>query len=144
MLNCSILTLAASAVLCSAVLRCATLCYTVLCCAGTLSFFTTALQNCQGTLTLETAIKAQNLVGTMNEQSHPAHVCQQYWVLVQVRCIQLAIDNPADRGEMRVYNQFTEQFSVNDIASIVQKAGSKVGLDVQVRPVVVSLGNIAC
>ena len=33
---------------------------------------------------------------------------------------------------MRVYNQFTEQFSVNDIASIVQKAGSKVGLDVQV------------
>ena len=54
--------------------------------------------------------------------------------MVQVRCIQLAIDNPADRGEMRVYNQFTEQFSVNDIASIVQKAGSKVGLDVQVRP----------
>lgn len=50
-----------------------------------------------------------------------------------MRCIQLAIDNPANRGEMRVYNQFTEQFSVNDIASIVQKAGSKVGLDVQVR-----------
>ncbi|KAA6424737.1 MAG: UDP-sulfoquinovose synthase [Trebouxia sp. A1-2] len=43
-----------------------------------------------------------------------------------VRCIQLAVDNPADRGEMRVFNQFTEQFSVNDIASIVKKAGSKV------------------
>lgn len=54
--------------------------------------------------------------------------------MVQVRCVQLAIDNPADRGEMRVYNQFTEQFSVNDIAGIVQKAGSKVGLDVQVCP----------
>lgn len=51
---------------------------------------------------------------------------------MQVRCIQLAVDNPADRGEMRVFNQFTEQFSVNDIASIVKKAGSKVGLDVQV------------
>ena len=62
----------------------------------------------------------------------PADLSQQCWVLVQVRCIQLAIDNPADRGEMRVYNQFTEQFSVNDIANIVQKAGSKVGLDVQV------------
>ncbi|DBA80339.1 hypothetical protein WJX79_009674 [Trebouxia sp. C0005] len=52
-----------------------------------------------------------------------------------VRCIQLAVDNPADRGEMRVFNQFTEQFSVNDIASIVKKAGSKVGLDVQVQSV---------
>ena len=61
-------------------------------------------------------------------------VFERCWVLLQVRCIQLAIDNPASRGEMRVYNQFTEQFSVNDIASIVQKAGSKVGLDVQVCP----------
>jgi hypothetical protein len=30
---------------------------------------------------------------------------------LQVRCIQLAIDNPAPKGEMRVYNQFTEQAS---------------------------------
>ena len=57
---------------------------------------------------------------------------------MQVRCIQLAVDNPADRGEMRVFNQFTEQFSVNDIASIVKKAGSKVGLDVQVSSLVQS------
>jgi UDP-sulfoquinovose synthase len=27
-----------------------------------------------------------------------------------VRCIQLAVDNTAGAGEMRVYNQFTEQF----------------------------------
>ena len=45
----------------------------------------------------------------------------------------MAIDNPASRGEMRVFNQFTEQFSVNDIASIVQKAGNKLGLNVEVR-----------
>ncbi len=50
----------------------------------------------------------------------------------QVRCIQIAIDNPADAGEMRVYNQFTEQFSVNDIAGIVKREGGKLGLDVQV------------
>ncbi len=55
---------------------------------------------------------------------------------MQVRCIQLAVDNPADRGEMRVFNQFTEQFSVNDIASIVKKAGSKIGLDVQVSDLI--------
>ena len=58
---------------------------------------------------------------------------------MQVRCIQLAIDNPAQRGEMRVFNQFTEQFSVNDIAGIVKKAGDKVGLDVQVRTAVTLL-----
>jgi hypothetical protein len=27
-----------------------------------------------------------------------------------VRCIQIAIDNPAEKGTMRVFNQFTEQF----------------------------------
>ena len=51
---------------------------------------------------------------------------------MQVRCIQLAVDNPAAHGEMRVYNQITEQFSVNDIAQIVQREGGKMGLDVQV------------
>ena len=51
----------------------------------------------------------------------------------QVRCVQLAIDNPANNGEMRVYNQFTEQFSVNDLASIITRKGKEAGLDVQVR-----------
>lgn len=48
-----------------------------------------------------------------------------------VRCIQIAIDNPADKGEMRVYNQFTEQFSVNDLARIVGTEGKKLGLNVE-------------
>eukprot|EP00873_Tetraselmis_striata_P011480 jgi/Tetstr1/431744/TSEL_002233.t1 len=49
-----------------------------------------------------------------------------------VRCIQLAIDQPANKGDMRVFNQFTEMWSVNDIAGLVTKAGSKLGLDVEV------------
>jgi len=52
-----------------------------------------------------------------------------------VRCIQIAIDNPAEPGEMRVYNQFTEQFSVNDIAGIVKREGGKLGLNVEVTSV---------
>ena len=48
-----------------------------------------------------------------------------------MRCIQIAIDNPADKGEMRVYNQFTEQFSVNDLARIVGTEGKKLGLNVE-------------
>ncbi|KAK9836030.1 hypothetical protein WJX81_007494 [Elliptochloris bilobata] len=52
-----------------------------------------------------------------------------------VRCIQIAIDNPAAKGEFRVFNQFTEQFSVNELAAIVQQQGAKAGLDVQVKSV---------
>lgn len=33
---------------------------------------------------------------------------------------------------MRVFNQFTEQFSVNQLAEIVGREGKKLGLDVQV------------
>lgn len=48
-----------------------------------------------------------------------------------VQCVELAIANPAKAGEFRVFNQFTEQFSVNELASLVTKAGSKLGLDVK-------------
>lgn len=48
-----------------------------------------------------------------------------------VQCVELAIANPANPGEFRVFNQFTEQFSVNELASIVTKAGEKLGIDVK-------------
>lgn len=48
-----------------------------------------------------------------------------------VQCVELAIANPAQPGEFRVFNQFTEQFSVNELATLVTKAGEKLGLDVQ-------------
>lgn len=47
-----------------------------------------------------------------------------------VRCIELAIANPAKHGEFRVFNQFTEQFSVNDLARLVTAAGEKLGITV--------------
>lgn len=47
-----------------------------------------------------------------------------------VQCIELAIANPAQPGEFRVFNQFTEQFSVNELASLVTNVGKKLGLDV--------------
>src|SRR5438067_4182957 len=49
-----------------------------------------------------------------------------------VRCVELAVTNPADAGEYRVFNQFTEQFSVLELAELVQRAGKEYGLDVQV------------
>ncbi len=49
-----------------------------------------------------------------------------------VRCVELACLNPAARGECRVYNQFTEQFSVLELAHKVQHAGKTLGLNVEI------------
>jgi len=49
-----------------------------------------------------------------------------------VRCIEIACHTPAARGECRVFNQFTEQFSVADLAQLVLSAGKKIGLKVEV------------
>lgn len=48
-----------------------------------------------------------------------------------VQCVELAIANPANPGEFRVFNQFTEQFSVNQLATLVTNAGKNLGLEVQ-------------
>jgi len=50
-----------------------------------------------------------------------------------VRCIELAIANPAETGKMRVFNQFTELFSILDLALMVQKAGQTLGIKVEVQ-----------
>ena len=50
-----------------------------------------------------------------------------------VRCIELACLTPADPGEFRVFNQFTEQFSVLELAGLVQAAGAHLGYDVRVE-----------
>jgi len=50
-----------------------------------------------------------------------------------VRCVEIALLNPAGRGEFRVFNQFTEQFSVLQLAEMVQAAGQVLGLEVRVE-----------
>jgi UDP-sulfoquinovose synthase len=49
-----------------------------------------------------------------------------------VRCIELACLKPAAKGECRVFNQFTEQFSVLEVARLVQAAAKKLGLTVEI------------
>jgi UDP-sulfoquinovose synthase len=53
-------------------------------------------------------------------------------VVDTIRCVELAILNPPEPGEYRVFNQFTEQFSVVELADLVQKAGREVGIEVRV------------
>jgi UDP-sulfoquinovose synthase len=50
-----------------------------------------------------------------------------------VKCIEIACLNPAARGECRAFNQFTEQFSVLDLAGLVRSAANELGLTVEVE-----------
>src|ERR671936_2406872 len=52
-----------------------------------------------------------------------------------LQCIELAVTNPAQRGEFRVFNQFTEQFTVLELAELAQRAGGELGYDVQLQHV---------
>jgi UDP-sulfoquinovose synthase len=49
-----------------------------------------------------------------------------------LRCVELAVENPAERGEFRVFNQFTEQFNILELAELVQRAGRHLGYEVRV------------
>ena len=54
-----------------------------------------------------------------------------------VRCIELAADNPARPGEFRVFNQFTEQWSILELARLVEKVAYTLDLE----PKVIRLKN---
>lgn len=50
-----------------------------------------------------------------------------------VRCIELSAVNPPKAGEYRVMNQFTEQFSVSQLAEKVREAAGKLGLTARIE-----------
>jgi UDP-sulfoquinovose synthase len=52
-----------------------------------------------------------------------------------LQCVRLAADNPADKGELRIFNQLTETFTVNELAERVERVGNKMGLDVEIKPI---------
>ncbi len=52
-----------------------------------------------------------------------------------LQCVELAVNTPADVGEFRVFNQFTEQFSVSGLAELVQGAAGQHGYDVTIENV---------
>jgi UDP-sulfoquinovose synthase len=50
-----------------------------------------------------------------------------------MQCLTLAIENPPNKGEYRVFNQFEEIYDVTELALKVQKVGNEFGLNVEVR-----------
>src|ERR687897_2694251 len=53
-------------------------------------------------------------------------------ILDTLQCVELAVLHPADRGEFRVFNQFTEQFTVMELAELVKRSAEQVGLEVTI------------
>jgi UDP-sulfoquinovose synthase len=50
-----------------------------------------------------------------------------------LQCVKLSMENPAQKGELRIFNQFVETFSVNKLAEKVQETGKKFNLNVQIK-----------
>ena len=56
-------------------------------------------------------------------------------IMDTLQCVELAARTPPGRGELRVLNQFTERFSVNELADRVKAVGDRMGLSVDIQPV---------
>lgn len=50
-----------------------------------------------------------------------------------LNCVRLSLEKPAEPGELRIFNQFVETFSVNQLAEMVQRVGKSLGLDVEIK-----------
>ncbi len=53
-------------------------------------------------------------------------------ILDTLQCVELAAASPPDRGELRVFNQFTETFSVNELATRIADAAGRRGINVEI------------
>ncbi len=52
-----------------------------------------------------------------------------------LNCVRLAAETPARQGELRIFNQLTETFSVNELAERVRHVGSQMGIKVDIQSV---------
>ncbi len=50
-----------------------------------------------------------------------------------LRCVELSILNPPKAGEYRAFNQFTQSFTILELAETVQKQAKKLGFDVAIH-----------
>ncbi|MDP2593180.1 MAG: NAD-dependent epimerase/dehydratase family protein [bacterium] len=53
-------------------------------------------------------------------------------IMDTLQCVEIAVMNPAKEGEFRVFNQFTETFSVMELANLVSRVASKRGYKVSI------------
>lgn len=52
-----------------------------------------------------------------------------------LQCVYMSAKTPAKEGELRIFNQVMETFSVNELAEITKKVGDKLGYNVQIKSI---------
>ena len=52
-----------------------------------------------------------------------------------LQCVRLSLEQPAEAGELRIFNQFVETFSVNELAQRVKNVGDSLGLNVKIKSI---------
>jgi UDP-sulfoquinovose synthase len=50
-----------------------------------------------------------------------------------MQCLTLSIENPPDKGEYRVFNQFEETYDIYELAQKVQDVAQDIGLDAEIK-----------
>ena len=50
-----------------------------------------------------------------------------------LQCVYLSFENRAEQGELRIFNQIMETFSVNELADLTSRAGRELGLNIEVQ-----------
>ncbi len=50
-----------------------------------------------------------------------------------IACVKLSIENPPNNADLRIFNQFTETFSVNDLANKIKNVGDGLDLNVEIK-----------
>ena len=56
-------------------------------------------------------------------------------IIDSIQCLTIAVENPADRGEYRVFNQLDEVYGITELAEYVVSAGKRLGLNVKIETV---------
>ncbi|MBF0146488.1 MAG: NAD-dependent epimerase/dehydratase family protein [Magnetococcales bacterium] len=56
-------------------------------------------------------------------------------IMDTLNCVRLCVENPAPHGSLRIFNQFTETFSVNQLAERVCASGSRLGINVTIQTI---------
>lgn len=52
-----------------------------------------------------------------------------------LQCVHAAEKNPANKGELKIFNQIMETFSVNELAALTKKVGESRGLNVEIKSI---------
>lgn len=52
-----------------------------------------------------------------------------------LQCVRLSLENPSNHGQLRIFNQFVETFSVKQLAEKVKAVGNHFGLNVEIKSI---------